>query len=78
MAGAGERPEAVELPTSLKVQTLSADQLVALALDRLRSELEEAARAEGYQAIRVGDRMILVEDRGEAPSLSDEEHGADQ
>lgn len=78
MSGAGDRPEAVELPTSLKVQTLSADQLVALALDRLRGELAEAARAEGYQAIRVGDRMILVEDPGEAPSLSDEGDGTDQ
>ena len=72
-------PEAVPLATSLKIRSYDEAELLARALERLRDELAQEARQEGYEAVRVGDRLMLVTDSIAAPSrLSDEEHGADQ
>lgn len=56
-------PEEVKLPSDLKIQTVAAEDLIARALSVLRAELTAAAQSEGYGAVRVGDRLLLVSDK---------------
>ena len=59
---AGDGAAEVPLPLDLKIQTLDAADLVARALSHLQEDLLREAREAGFDAVRVGDRLLCVEE----------------